>query len=134
MKPNLIIMTHGRLAAEMLRSAEMVAGRIENAFALCLTEENGILGLKAELYRLLDTMKADAPILFLVDLPGGTPCDLAVEIMRKRERTVILTGVNLMMPVEFALSAGEDLHVLAERLIVSSIGSLTAIKNLDDFK
>ncbi len=128
MKPRLVVMTHGQLAAEILRSAEMIVGGIEDAFPFCLTAEKGIDVLKTEVGKLMETTPTDVPVLFMTDLPGGTPCNVAVEIMYGREGVVVLTGLNLMMLVEFALSSGVDVRAVADRVLAASAGSVKEMK------
>ena len=124
MKPRLVVMTHGMFAEEILKSAEMIVGAINDSFALCLTAEKGIDGLKAEAASLMAKTPADVPVLFMTDLPGGTPCNVAVEILYGREGVAVLTGLNLMMLVEFALSYGEDVRALTDRVLASAAGTV----------
>lgn len=128
MKPRLVVVTHGMLAVEILKSAEMIVGAIDDAFPFCLTAEKGIDALKAEVGKLMESTPADVPVLFMTDLPGGTPCNVAVEILYGREGVVVLTGLNLMMLVEFALSSEADVRAVADRVLTASTGSVKEIK------
>ena len=78
----IIVGSHGALARELVNSARMIVGDIENVKALCLEE-----GMSPEEYLSMvdseiqtDTSKK---IFCLVDLFGGTPCNVMSALSRK---------------------------------------------------
>lgn len=50
----------------------------------------------------IDAMNCEQ-VLFLTDLPGGTPCNRAMAIMMEDKSVEVLAGVNLPMIVNAAL-------------------------------
>ena len=120
MKPKLILMSHGYLAKELLNSAEMIVGKIEDAWAISMTMEDGKEGLKRKLDEILATFNSDDPLLFIVDILSGTPCNLAVETMYERENTKVITGLNLAMAIEYATEDNHNLDSLSDGLVNSS--------------
>ena len=75
MKPWIILITHGKLGAEVKGSAEMIAGELKNVYSLSLMEGTDPMDLAMELKELLD--KAPDDTIILTDLFGGTPSNTA---------------------------------------------------------
>lgn len=103
MKPWIILITHGKLGAEVKGSAEMIAGELENVYSLSLMEGTDPMDLTMELKGLLD--KAPDDTIILTDLFGGTPCNTAARFALEKEYTV-LAGLNLAMLIEAEMQRG----------------------------
>ena len=58
MKPWIILITHGKLGAEVKGSAEMIAGELENVYSLSLMEGTDPMDLAMELKELLDNYES----------------------------------------------------------------------------
>ncbi len=116
MKPYLILMSHGHLAEELQKSAQMIMGEIDGLFAIAMLESDGLDGTRAKLGAVMDKVGHDAPVLVCADLLSGTPCNVAVQAMYEYPHLRVLTGLNLAMAIEYAASDLEDLDELAESL------------------
>lgn len=91
------VCTHGRFGEELIRSAEMIAGKSEHVYAFSL-----LPGMPPEDYKELLVEKleqAPSKVLCLVDLFGGTPCTTCA-ILSKKYDIQILSGLNLAMYIE----------------------------------
>lgn len=88
----IIIMNHGRFGEEMIASAEMLFGKIENARAVSLMPGMSIEDLLIETESILSSSGEDA--LVLTDLYGGTPCNVAM-MLKQKYRIRIVCGVNM---------------------------------------
>lgn len=100
MEKKIIIVTcsHGRLAEEIIRSAEMIIGPMAEAVSCCL-----VPGMAPDDYLQLVKEKLspykDASILVLADLFGGTPCNTLARLLKEYDMKII-TGLNLGMLME----------------------------------
>ena len=103
MKPWIILITHGKLGAEVKGSAEMIAGELENVYSLSLMEGTDPMYLAMELKELLD--KAPDDTIILTDLFGGTPSNTAARFALEKNYTV-LAGLNLAMLIEAEMQRG----------------------------
>ena len=56
-------------------------------------------------------------MLVCADLLSGTPCNVAVQAMYQRPGLRVLTGLNLAMAIEYAVSDLEDVDELAAYLL-----------------
>lgn len=117
MKPRLILMSHGYLAEELYKSAQMIVGEIEGLFTIPMLENDGLEGTQGKLQAVLEKIGPDAPVLVCVDLFSGTPCNVAVQAMYQRPGLRVLTGLNLGMAIEYAVSDLEDVDEMAAYLL-----------------
>lgn len=116
MKPRLILMSHGHLARELANSAKMIIGEAEGLYTVSMLESDGLEGTQGKLNAVLEEIGPDAPVLVCADLLSGTPCNVAVQAMYQRPGLRVLTGLNLAMVIEYAVSDLEDVDELAAYL------------------
>lgn len=116
MKPKLILMSHGHLARELANSAKMIIGETEGLYTVSMLESDGLEGTQGKLNAVLEEIGPDVPVLVCADLLSGTPCNVAVQAMYQRPGLRVLTGLNLAMAVEYAVSDLEDVDELAAYL------------------
>ena len=116
MKPKLILMSHGHLALELSRSAQMIIGETEGLYTVSMLESDGLEGTQGKLNAVLEEIGPDVPVLVCADLLSGTPCNVAVQAMYQRPGLRVLTGLNLAMVIEYAVSDLEDVDELAAYL------------------
>ena len=94
-----ILVTHGSLGGELLRTVETILGpqgRVEVVSNALASAE----GLAARLIAILEERNPDR-VYFFVDLLGGS-CDHACqEARRARPDAAVFTGMNLPMLIEF---------------------------------
>ena len=90
----LIIAAHGQLAQEVVNSANMVFGGIENAEAVTFVPGENAEDLKQK-YQ--EHMTEGEDVLFLVDLFGGSPYNAAFQIAAQAENTDVISGLSLPM-------------------------------------
>ena len=129
----LILLSHGNMACETLKSAEMIVGKIGNAYALSMDTNEGMNGISSKLENLLTDISEKYKHIFVIaDLLGGTPCNVAIKKMAHMNNVTLISGLNLTMVIEFAMSQYDDYEKLKKHLI--EVGR-TGIKDiLDDLK
>ena len=92
-----ILVTHGALGAELLKTAEAILGPQEG----CSFVSNSARSLDEMMIELEERLSAEAPLVLFVDLMGGS-CGHVCALLQRRLRNVLLvTGVNLPMLLEF---------------------------------
>ena len=108
---NIVIGTHGKFGEELVNSARMIAGALEHVECCSLLPEYSF----EDYMKLVDeTMsKKEGFTIVLVDLYGGTPCNVFTVMSRKYQYPV-LTGLNLPMLIDLYLKLSNmeeaDLH------------------------
>lgn len=127
MRPKIILMSHGNMAEETLRSAEMIAGPIDRLDVVSMKENDGLSGTMEKLEKILQDVAIEEEILVIADLKGGTPCNVAMMKMNDYPRMSVVSGLNLAMVIEAHFSLLDKSSELAE--YVQSIGS-QAVENI----
>lgn len=117
----LVVATHGRFGEELIRSAELIAGKCKNVMALSLEKDDNLLEFGNKILEAIETLEQGDGVLVFTDLLGGTPSNMATLNARKLNY-FCLTGVNMPMILEFIMSSGEGLLLsdLVERCYQSA--------------
>lgn len=98
--PRGIILTHGTLGEELIRTAEMVVGEARGLDALSNTGLS-TPALAERVESVLAGEPHDRPLLVFVDLLGGSCSQACTELLKARPAARLLTGVNLPMIIAF---------------------------------
>lgn len=106
---SIIVMSHGGLAAELLKSAKMIVGELRNFQAVGMTAADGLNGTQRKLTQALENVPQDDDVLILADLFGGTPCNVAMlPAAQSHDKIKVISGVNLGMILECAMNSDRD--------------------------
>jgi PTS system mannose-specific IIA component len=106
----LVIVTHGRLAAEFLSAMEHVVGRQRAVEAICIGPEDDMEQRRHDILEAVDRVDSGEGVILLTDMFGGTPSNLAISVM-EQTRAEVIAGLNLPMLIKLASIRGrEDLQ------------------------
>ena len=97
----LLLVTHGRLAEELVNALEHVVGPQENLVAISIGPDDDMELRRSEIITSVDTVDNGSGVIILTDMFGGTPSNLAISILY-RLNVEVLAGVNLPMLVKLA--------------------------------
>jgi PTS system mannose-specific IIA component len=92
----LVLVTHGRLAAEFVTAMEHVVGPQAQVEAICIGPEDDMEGRRNDIAEAIAQADGGGGVIILTDLFGGTPSNLAISLM-KSEQVEVIAGVNLPM-------------------------------------
>ena len=112
---DIVIAGHGTFPAALLATTELIVGRMTDATAVALDAAESPDHFAAPLRAAIG--HGSRRVLVLCDLLGGTPFNVASAIARRSPRVVCVSGVNLAMCVEAAVSTGDLDEALVERLL-----------------
>ena len=96
-----LIVTHGRLAYELLHAAETIQGEIQGVEAVPLEWNEPVEVSREKIREALGRVGNDRGVIIFTDMFGGTPSNISLSFLEKH-RVEIVTGVNLPMIVKFA--------------------------------
>lgn len=96
---NLILISHGRFAEELLKSVEMIVGSQENIHTVCLLPQEGENEFRSKLDTILNELEGD--ITIFADLFGGTPCNIASKKILAGEKFDLYAGMNMPMIISY---------------------------------
>jgi PTS system mannose-specific IIA component len=96
-----LIVTHGRLAIELLNAAEQIVGEIHHVAAVSLGWHDDADTAAVMIAKAIERVESPEGILILTDMFGGTPTNIASTFLDPG-KIEIVTGVNLPMLIKFA--------------------------------
>lgn len=128
----LILVSHGDMARETIKSAEMIVGKIDNAYAVSMDAGDGAEGLKRKIREVMNEAGDCNNIMIMVDLIGGTPSNTVATEFIRDQRVRLISGFNLGMVLEFFTYLTNDADKLKDHLIeVGKEGIKDVFKEID---
>jgi len=103
----MVLVTHGRLAAEFVAALEHVVGPQRNIAAVCIGPEDDMERRRQDILRAIAEVEAGQGVVLLTDMFGGTPSNLAISVMEQTKAEVI-AGLNLPMLIKLASVRGRQ--------------------------
>ena len=102
-----IVVTHGRLATELLAAAETIIGTLPHVAAVSIGWHDDVDAASDEIERAITRVSEGRGVLLLTDMFGGTPTNIASMFFKEGEVEVV-TGVNLPMVIKLARQTGDE--------------------------
>lgn len=94
----LVLVTHGRLAAEFVAALEHVVGPQTALEGICIGPDDDMEVRRGDIAAAIARVDAGSGVIVLTDMFGGTPSNLAISLMVPK-RVEVIAGVNLPMLV-----------------------------------
>ncbi len=111
-----VIVTHGNLASELLKTAAMIVGEQPHMRALSVSAAENSLLCK-QMRETIDEVNSGEGVLVLTDMFGGTPSNLSFSFLDEPGVEVV-TGVNLPMLVKLAdFTQKQSLEEIKTRIV-----------------
>lgn len=96
----IVVMSHGNMATELIRAAEIIVGRIDGTAAVDIDPSMGMEDIRKAVEAAIKAVDRGKGVLLLTDMFGGTPSNIGLSFLGTH-RVEVLTGVNLPMMVKF---------------------------------
>ena len=126
----ILVLTHGKFGEELVNSAKMIIGEMENVRAISLLPEMSANEYTNNVRDYLNSIEGD--ILCLVDLFGGTPANTILGLSREFDVNIV-TGVNLPMLIDVYLkkesNTGQALANAALEALIESGKNVSELLN-----
>jgi PTS system mannose-specific IIA component len=97
----MVLVTHGRLAAEFIAALEHVVGPQKNIRAVSIGPDDDMERRRKEILDGIAKVDDGDGVVLLTDMFGGTPSNLAISAMEKANVEVV-AGINLPMLIKLA--------------------------------
>ncbi|RJQ76489.1 MAG: PTS sugar transporter subunit IIA [Desulfobacteraceae bacterium] len=108
-----LIITHGPLARELVQTAELIVGKVEQLRTLSVDSTFDVDLLNAQVQEAITAVDRGRGTIILTDLFGGTPSNISLSFLEEGKVDVV-TGVNLPMLIKLAQAReGKDLADVA---------------------
>jgi mannose PTS system EIIA component len=97
----LVLVTHGRLAAEFISALEHVVGKQPSMEAICIGPDDKMDERRNDIAASIAKVDQGHGVIVLTDMFGGTPSNLAISLLEEG-RVEVVAGLNLPMLVKLA--------------------------------
>jgi mannose PTS system EIIA component len=97
----LVLVTHGRLAAEFISALEHVVGKQPSMEAICIGPDDKMDERRNDIAASIAKVDEGQGVIVLTDMFGGTPSNLAISLLEEG-RVEVVAGLNLPMLVKLA--------------------------------
>ena len=95
----LVLVTHGKLAAEFRAALEHVVGPQSNVETVSIGADDDMEQRRADILTAVERVDDGSGVVLLTDMFGGTPSNLAISVMESAHVEVI-AGINLPMLIK----------------------------------
>jgi PTS system mannose-specific IIA component len=96
----LLVVTHGRVAEELVASARTIVGDVEGLEAVSIDWNDDVDEATRRIGEARRRVDSGQGVLLLTDMFGGTPTNLALSLLEPGKLEIV-TGVNLPMLIKF---------------------------------
>ena len=112
-----IIVSHGKLAEELLNALNIILGEVVNMEAISIGWYDDVEESKKRINQSLKRVDQKNGAVIFTDMFGGTPSNLSFSFL-KDNQVEIITGVNLPMLIKFvSLQRSRDLREVAAKVV-----------------
>ncbi len=112
-----IIVSHGKLAEELLNALNIILGEVVNIDAISIGWYDDVEESKKKISQSLKAVNKKNGVLIFTDMFGGTPSNLSFSFIDDNQIEII-TGVNLPMLIKFAsLQRSNNLKAVAKKVV-----------------
>jgi PTS system mannose-specific IIA component len=115
----LVVATHGRLADELVATAEQIVGKLGAVATVSIQPGSAPEQIREQLKAAVHSLNDGHGVIVLADLFGGTPCKESLRLCQNQQ-VEVLAGVNLPMLLKAnslraeSLPLSELAHLLAQ--------------------
>lgn len=96
----IILASHGPFAQGALECAQMLMGKQDNIEVISVLVDNNIDVLRSQMQQSYHKLNDGNGVIILVDLMGGTPCNLAGELVIQHSDVLLFCGFNIPVLLE----------------------------------
>ena len=112
-----IIVSHGRLAEELLNALTIILGEAPNIEAISIGWYDDVEDSKKRISQCLKRVDQKNGVVIFTDMFGGTPSNLSFSFLRDNQ-VEIITGINLPMLIKFvSLQRSNNLKDMAKKVV-----------------
>lgn len=94
-----VVVTHGELAQELLKTTESIVGSLENFEAVSVNAERDAEDERRAIEEAIRKVDQGDGVILLTDLFGGTPSNICLSFLKEMNIEVV-SGVNLPMLIK----------------------------------
>ena len=129
---NIIVITHGEFGAYLIEAAEGIVGvQHEGLRNISISQRMSLERVKSATQTAIAEMSSRDGLIFLIDMPGGTPMNVALPLARNIEKSAVICGVNInMLTSAFSYRKDMDFNGLVGKIMEDGRKAICEVKSL----
>ena len=96
----IILASHGPFAQGALECAQMLMGQQQDIKVISVLVDSNIDNLRQQMSESYQSLNKGDGVIILVDIMGGTPCNLAGELLIQHGDVLLFSGFNIPVLLE----------------------------------
>ena len=97
---NFIVVTHGEFGAYLIEAAESIVGeQPEGVRSIAISPRHTLEEVRERFRGTLEELKGEGGVIVVSDMPGGTPTNVALPLLKDLDWAEMVSGLNLYMLV-----------------------------------
>lgn len=127
---SLLVITHGDFGAYLVEAAESIVGPQKNVRCVGVSPRLPVDEVRRRVLEAVNEL-GGGELVVAVDMPGGTPCNVVLPVVKDLPGAHVVSGVNLYMLVSaFNNREGASPGELAERMIECGRRAVADVKKM----
>lgn len=102
-----LVVGHGRFAAEMVDCLLSVVGELDGVEGIACREDAGRDEIRRAILAALDRVDQGSGVIIFTDMFGDTASNICVDVAQARPGVEVLAGVNMPMLLKLTTERGE---------------------------
>jgi mannose/fructose-specific phosphotransferase system component IIA len=129
---NIIVITHGEFGAYLIEAAEGIVGAqgagLKN---VSISPRMTLERVKECVGKAIEEMRSEDGLVFLLDMPGGTPMNVLLPLAKDIAKSAVICGVNInMMTSAFAYRQTLEFDMLVTKILDDGRRAVCEVKRL----
>lgn len=123
---DMLLVTHGDFGKELLKSSELIIGKVENAKSISFHQDDSFEELLNKVEESVNE-SLDNELIVFTDMYGGSPYNAVNRVMKNR-KLYHITGINFPLFIDIAIARDSyDLEEIAEKIIKNGKKSIVFV-------
>lgn len=129
---NIIVITHGEFGAYLIEAAEGIVGvQHEGLKNISISQRMSLEKIQSAIEGGIAEMSSPDGIIFMIDMPGGTPMNVVLPLVKDMPNTAVICGVNInMLTSAFAYRQRMGFDELVAKLLEDGKKAICEVKSL----
>jgi len=129
---NIIVITHGEFGAYLIEAAEGIVGvQHEGLKSIAVSQRMSLERVKNAVEAAISDMRSGDGLIFLIDMPGGTPMNVVLPLARDIAKSAVICGINInMLTSAFAYRKDLDFDGLVKKVLGDGRKAVCEVKSL----
>lgn len=125
-----VIITHGEFGAYLVEAAEEIVGRQTDGIrAVSISPRWAVDEVRSKIAEAIEKENSPEGLIIAIDIPGGTPANVVLPMVKDMPHVKVVSGVNLYMLVSaFGRRSREGIEEVFQRMMADGQKSIRDIK------